>query len=367
MNSIFEALNGRGKTLDDLDLIRNHLYSYFADSANEVRRSSIHESIESTLAITRTPVRSEMYFRCFFQCEYGFLHKGRFYRDTRACIRAEASSAPTGDYVYELITRLTDAATVELFRTMTAVIPDKDLLANFLKCSKTGAAKRNLSTFLRELRHYTVTYPLLFSLLRRFVHESDGRRRRRVARIANDFIRDLTSFIMRLSFCLPKFEPSRLEPAIAECSHLITRASDIADVDLRDALCKLDDIGIMHDTRFVDYMSNVRIADARRVKRLLFGISHRFQPDSSVLRIDGIIFKVPTTTSGVPPGHILTINALLDANADGKVDSERLKSPKTKNYESKEVCQLGFQETRKHQFLYTCTYVCAYVAVQCRI
>ena len=49
------------------------------------------------------------------------------------------------------------------------------------------------------------------------------------------------------------------------------------------------------------------------------------------------IFKVPTTTSGVPLSHILTnLNALLDANADRKLgkspkhtDSEQLKTPNT--------------------------------------
>ena len=45
-----------------------------------------------------------------------------------------------------------------------------------------------------------------------------------------------------------------------------------------------------------------------------------------------LIFKVPTTTSGVPLSH--NLNALLDANADRKLgkspkhtDSERLKTP----------------------------------------
>ena len=67
-----------------------------------------------------------------------------------------------------------------------------------------------------------------------------------------------------------------------------------------------------------------------------------------------LIFKAPTTTCGVPPGHILTnsiINTLLDANANRKsgkipnfMDSELLKTPKTdcalKVYKHKEFYQL---------------------------
>ena len=72
--------------------------------------------------------------------------------------------------------------------------------------------------------------------------------------------------------------------------------------------------------------------------------SHRFLSTWGAVmlkqnKISKLIFKVPTSTSGIPPGHILTnliINALSDANADRKLekipnvmDSERLKTPKT--------------------------------------
>ena len=93
-NAVFEALNGRGKTLEDLDLIRNHLYSYFADPHDQKRRAIVHQKLENTLSalsMTRNSKQAREYFRCFFQCEYGFLQEQRFYRATRTSIRMAAA------------------------------------------------------------------------------------------------------------------------------------------------------------------------------------------------------------------------------------------------------------------------------------
>ena len=291
-NSIFEALNGRGKTLDDLDLIRNHLYSYFSDPADETRRVTMHERIESALSTLRpagkrSSNKPQSYFRCFFQGEYGYLQATRFYRDTRAHIRSLAVRMRPGEYVYNLVERLTDSASVELFRTMTSTVPSPDLIDSFQRASKTTTSKRNLAAYLRELSPYTVTYSLLFALLRRFVQEQDGRRKRPLARLANKSIRNLTSFVMRVSFCAPKFEPSRLEPAIANCARRVSRAAAIDDLDITDDLHQMDDLGIMNDQRFIEHMSGVRFSDRRRAKRYLFGINARLQPDSSVLTVEG--------------------------------------------------------------------------------
>lgn len=48
-NAVFEALNGRGKTLSHLDLIRNHLYSYFSEHEDSERKNTIHECLERTI------------------------------------------------------------------------------------------------------------------------------------------------------------------------------------------------------------------------------------------------------------------------------------------------------------------------------
>ena len=291
-NAIFEALNGRGKQLDDLDLIRNHLYSYFSDPDDQVRRKTVHEALESALEITRgrtrTPERSQEYFRCFFQCKYGFLQKTRFYRDTRAKIRAGAArQRRDSNYVYDLVHSLTEPASVELFRTMTASNPNAELLDAFLRASRTGPNKRNLAMFLWELRYYKVTHPLIFAMLRRFVHEQDGHRRRRLASAVHRCTSNLASFVMRVSFCAPKVEPSKFEAAFANCAHRIASGSGVEDLDIYKELKECDDLLVMDDRRFIDQMSGIQMNDLRRAKRYLFGIYAHKQGDASVLNIEG--------------------------------------------------------------------------------
>lgn len=305
VNSIFEALNGRGKTLDDLDLIRNHLYSYFSGTGDGVRRQTMHDRIEHTLGTTRTVARSQAYFRCFFQCEYGFLQKNRFYRETRQRIRSRAQGLPPGQYAYDLVERLAHPSSVELFRTMTSNSPSVDLIKSFRGASRTGNSKRHLGTFLRELQSYTVVHSLVFALLRQFIQHTDSSSRRDLARVVHTAISDLTSFVMRVSFCALKFEPSKYEPTLANCAHRITHTTDISDLDILDDLHDLDDLDVLSDSHFIEYMSGMRMSDPRRAKRYLFGINSRMQPDSSVFDINGCTVEhiLPKSSEHWPDWH----------------------------------------------------------------
>lgn len=291
-NAVFEALNGRGKTLSHLDLIRNHLYSYFSDHEDGERKNTIHECLEKTIMICRRSKKSEEYFRCFLQCQYGFLHKTRFYLETRNKIRDEARDGDGGKYVYSLIQDLSKPSVVELFRNITASTPDEDFVNSFLAASNTRSKKRNLRIFLNELRGYTVAHPLMFSLLRRFVTEPSGNstRRRTIARKVNQCLSDLSSFIMRITFCRTKFEPSRYEASFAYCAERITYEEKVEDLSIFDDLRACDELGIMNNRRFRDQLLSVRITNqssAKRVKRLLFGINSQKQTDAKVLDFSG--------------------------------------------------------------------------------
>ena len=285
-NAVFEALNGRGKQLDDVDLIRNHLYSYFTDPADSERRATVHEQLESVLATTRSTTRSHEYFRCFFQCCYGYLQKKRFYRDTRAKIR-NSGQRPDGDkHVYALVHELASPAAVELFRTLTATNPSKELLSAFCTASGTTRNKRNLPVFIQELRGYKVVQPLMFALLRRFI-EAEERYRRAVAKAAHHCLSDLSSFVMRVSFCEAKFEPSRLEPGFANCARRIAASSKVTDLDIKTDLEECDYLLIMDDTRFISRLFDVQMTDSRRAKRLLFGINAKQEREGRAFDYDG--------------------------------------------------------------------------------
>ena len=285
-NAVFEALNGRGKRLDDVDLIRNHLYSYFTDPADSERRATVHDQLESVLATTRTATRSQEYFRCFFQCKYGYLQKKRFYRDTRAKIRDTGRHEEDDNYVYSLVHELAKPASVELFRTISATNPSTKLLDGFCAASGTTRNKRNLPVFIRELGGYKVAQPLMFALLRRFVEAGD-QNRRTVAKAVHRCLSDLSSFVMRVSFCEVKFEPSRLEPHFANCANRITDSTKAADLDIKTDLEECDDLLIMDDNRFISRLLDVQMTDSRRAKRLLFGINSQQEREDRAFDYEG--------------------------------------------------------------------------------
>ena len=285
-NAVFEALNGRGKQLDAVDLIRNHLYSYFTDPSDTERRATIHENLEAVLLNNRTARRSQDYFRCYFQCKYGYLQKNRFYRETRYKIRQHRGRRNTGNYVYALVNDLADRRFVELFRTITATNPSTDFLSSFMRASSTTQHKRNLRVLLGELHRYKVAHPLVFALLRKFV-EAEAERRRTIARAVHRCLVDLASFVVRVSFCEAKFEPSKFEAAFANCANRIASSTSASDIEIRSDLVECDDRGVIDDTRFASQLADVELKDARRAKRLLFGVNALQDREARALDFDG--------------------------------------------------------------------------------
>ena len=296
-NAIFEALNGRGKRLDDLDLIRNHLYSYFSLPDDHVRRRTIHEALERAVVSNRTSERAQEYFRCFFQCRYGYLKKTRFYRNTKAKIRTQASGAGNRDYVFDLIDSLAEPAGIELFRTMTATRPNADLISEFQRASHTTQSKRSLPVFLAELQSYRVVHPLLFALLHRFVQATPSEARKRIARRIHHAVSDLASFVMRVAFATSKFEPSHYEAAFANQAQIVAGSTTLEGMALRPWLLECDDAGVMDDRRFVTTMSDLQMKDRRRARRYLFSINAHEQPDASALRFAGCTLEHVLPTS----------------------------------------------------------------------
>ena len=91
-NSVYESLNARGKSLEDFDLIRNHIYSFFNNPAEGQRRHTIHAGLETIRGTIKEEKRVKEYTRCLFECEYGYLPNERLYRAVKRNIRDAAGS-----------------------------------------------------------------------------------------------------------------------------------------------------------------------------------------------------------------------------------------------------------------------------------
>ena len=288
-NSVFETINSRGKRLEDLDLIRNHLYSYFnADDGNQ-RRDSVHENLESLRAQLRDDSQFTEYARCYFQSRFGYLRKRTFYRDTRRHIHIQVShAAQPSSYVYDLVRDFALREKVELFRVVSTPSRGNHFVDEFARASGQSQVTRNLGMFLRELHSYKVTQPLVFALLWRYATETDDCRRRSVAKWVHARIKHLASFVLRTAFVAPKFEPSHFESEFSDLAVRVAAARDVHAVDVDACLRDCDSTyGIMEDGRFIARLSQLEMRDAKKVRRLLFGVNCDLEPAAALMSESG--------------------------------------------------------------------------------
>ena len=284
-NSVYETINCRGKRLDDLDLIRNHLYSYFNATADVTRRDSVHENLEGIHVRFRNGSLFSDYARCYFQSRYGFLQKKNFYRDTRRHIQANANREKySSDYVYRLIEDFSDHDKVELFRAIATPNKSDRFVEDFARASGHTNTKRNIAIFLRELCVYKVTQPLLFALLSHYVSETISRRKRRLAKWIHARVKHLTSFVMRTAFIAPKFEPSHFESEFSSLAEQVMSAEQPDRVDVDSSLKECDSIyGVIDNRKFKARMSDLEMRDNKKIKRLLIGVNYIDQPDGDLV------------------------------------------------------------------------------------
>lgn len=214
----------------------------------------------------------------------------------------------TGNYVYQLVNDLADRRFVELFRTITATNPSNEFLSAFMRASSTTRRKRNLPVLLRDLQRYKVVHPLVFALLRKFV-EAQGESRQGIARAVHRCLNDLSSFVVRVSFCEAKFEPSRYESAFANCANRINSSSSPTDINIHADLRECDERRIMDDIRFASQLADVELKDVERAKRLLFGVNAFLDREARALDIDGCSVE-----------HILPQSEMYWSGWDGFVD-----------------------------------------------
>ncbi len=278
-NLVFEGLNARGKPLDEVDLIRNRLYSYFSESDDAARRETVHGNLEATAVILRSKATEE-YFRCYLQCRYGYLQKTRFHRQALRQIEEAAGQRAPADYVFQLVGGLGRHESIELFRTITSTRPSQSLE----KYLPTSTAKRGTAVLLAELRKYKVSHPLVFALLHRFLEESDRERKRRTGRAVTRSLKNLASFVMRTAFVAAQFAPSRFEEGFANCAKEIFAGRDISGLDVLPVLDEHDELNVMSDASFVRRMTEMEVRDSQKALQYLFGINAREQPGSEVLR-----------------------------------------------------------------------------------
>ena len=141
-NAVYETINSRGKQLNDLDRIRNFIYSHFNANCEAQRKDTVHTDLERIREVFPSIVKAENYMRCRLQCRFGFLPKDNLYRDVRSAIREQRDRlSPTrlspADYAFDLTREIAKPEDLELFRRLTSATPDLDFIQAFEAASGT--------------------------------------------------------------------------------------------------------------------------------------------------------------------------------------------------------------------------------------
>ena len=284
-SSVFETLNARGKPLGDLDLIRNYFYSFFSGAEEESRRDTVHENLErvrTQLREERSQTKALEYMRCYLQCKYGFLPKDRLYREMKGKIKVDCnqfSPSSSVDCVFNLVEDISRKDRVEVFHAISSPSENGSLIEHFLRDSRQSSSLRNLFIFLCELKTYTVTQPIVFALLNRYVQENNIRQKKGMARFVHNRLKLLTSFVMRTTLVATKFEPSRFESAFSALAQKIMSTASLDSISFAGVLRDVDDYGVFDNSNFIEKMEQTTIRHQTKAKRFLLGLAYHQQPD----------------------------------------------------------------------------------------
>ena len=288
-NAIYETINCRGKELDDLDLIRNYIYSHFNADLYLEKRKIVHEYLERIQTQLRTPKKTSEYMRCYLQCVFGFLRKDKLYRDVRKEIKkqAEETNQNLPDYTFKLTEQVSDHKILCLFsEVIISPSPDPTTVEAFNQdCRKTNSC-RNLPVFLWELHKYTVTRPLVLALLTTYICETDRQQKKRIAKTVHKRLSQLVTLTLRSAFVAPKFEPSQFEAKFSNFAKRIMQDEEIPNGAFTQFLrdCDRDCYNVWDDSKFKDKLYESHMQGASKIKRFLLGINSDQQESYRIFR-----------------------------------------------------------------------------------
>ena len=290
-NSIFESINCRGRRLDDVDLIRNYLYSFF--NSHSIEKEDVHERLEKLVVLLGSNKRIAEYFECFFQCKYGYLQHNLFYRGIKKAIESgetAQSRQQTKRNVHSLISELTEDRNILFFIALRRADADESIAELSTQLVKLTSDKnaRPLVSLLTEMKKYKVSYSVSFALLTRLLQKGAG------AKTCRHVYRKLiafNSFLMRSSFSVTTLSPSLYAEKFADLACEIYQSKDSSNIDIMERLSKCHNANIvMDDARFLESMKIASINSREKAKLLLVGIYS-----------NGVNFK----TEGMDLEHIL--------------------------------------------------------------
>lgn len=288
---VFETLNDRGKKVDEVDLLRNFLYSHLrhehSDLANQIHRNLEDMKTEvRTLWKKRGKAPLDVYVQCALKCRYGHIRKNYLYQDAKQKIQQEITvngKENAEETVRELTAYLCNRNNINAFIVLYQGNEYADEITNFTNVAGTANRKRNMRDYVRELSEYkAVSLPITFAVITRFLN-APPEEQKLIAKAGQRIVQDFDALIMRTAIVQMKFAPSTFEKVVAkwskqimECINSQTQRRIIKEIRDEDRNQVLD------DSMFKERMVDLRFPnkkDASKAKHMLYSLYCQLQSD----------------------------------------------------------------------------------------
>ena len=191
---VFETLNDRGKHLEDVDLVRNYLYSHFGTDFDS-RHNEVHENLialRDQFSGTNAVGKMAEYVRCYMQCRYGFINAKQMQKGIKDAIEKDTAAFNANqkkDYVHQLTLDLRRQEHITAFLALDDGDTNAEVISQFVEQAGTKQQRRNMQSFVSELQEYGVTRPIMYAVLTQF-QKAEGQQKRHVARNGNSIARN---------------------------------------------------------------------------------------------------------------------------------------------------------------------------------
>lgn len=359
-NGIFETLNFRGKSLDDVDLMRNYFYSFFGHEDDSHKRKTVYDQMEGIYKkILSSSKNLGEYMRCHLQAIYGYLQSNRLYSEVKKQI-PQAEKSPK-DEVYSLVADLAKDHRIGIYRLLKSPLSNTDLADDLKKMSlhaRKSRNKRQMENYLKDLQRYTVAHPVLFALLCRYVEANDSSKKT-LAPFVYACCKYISSFVTRVSH-IQTFQPSHYELPFGNLAKSIMTHDCDTKEKFFEVLLECDEkTRVISDKQYMETLRNSRRMSQSKSRGLLFAIAEHQRRailvDAKQCSIEHILPQSQSYISGWPAfdkeSHRDMVNCLgnltllsVSENPSGQSTNENFSAKKNIYQNSdfkitKDICQ----------------------------
>ena len=285
---VFETLNDRGKEVDQVDLLRNFLYSHLRNDRSDLA-SQIHRNLEEMKREAhdrkqyKNKTRLIEYVHCALKCRYGHIRKKFLYQDVKQAILEEIvtkGKESAEDTVRELTEYLRTPNNISAFIALYEGNDHAEAINEFTTTAGASNRRRNMRDYVRELSEYrAVSLPITFAVVTRFLNASP-RERRPIAKAGHRIIQDLNALIMRTAITQRKFAPSNFEDVTTKWGKEIMEClNKDSQMRISKEIAKEVQDQIWDDNVFTEKMESQRIVARNKAKHLLYSLYRQKQSD----------------------------------------------------------------------------------------